>query len=115
MIQNPIFGILFFFEKIISVSGIQICYIRPHISVDISRVLLLLFFLISSRKSQKQRKLGKNLTHFTIQFCLNNLTHFVNLNSLGIENNILSQHRQKLFSLYKFSGQHFSVWRQKKH
>ena len=44
MIQNPIFGILFFFEKIISVSGIQICYIRPHISVDIIRVLLLLFF-----------------------------------------------------------------------
>ena len=102
----------FFFENIISVSGIQPFYIRPHVSVDITRVL---FFWFSSRKPQRQRKLAKEITQFTIQFRSKNLTHFKNLNSLDIENKILSQRIQEPFSLYKFSSQHFSVWCQKKH
>ena len=74
-------------------------------------------FRFSSRKSQSQQKLAKKITHFTIQFCSKNLSHFTNLNSLDIENNILSQHSQKPFWLYKFSANMFlvSVWCQKKY
>ena len=39
----------------------------------------------------------------------------MSFNSLDIENNVLSQHSQKPFRLYKFSNQHVSVWCQKKH
>ena len=76
---------------------------------------IFLIFRFPSRNSQSQQKLAKNFTHFTIQFCSENLTHFMNLNSLDIEKNMLSQHNQKPFSLYKFSSHHFSVWCQKKH
>ena len=57
----------------------------------------------SSRKSQNQQNLGKKLTHFT------------NLNSLDIQNNMLPQHSQKAVSLYKFFGKLFFFWSQKKH
>ena len=50
-----------------------------------------------------------------MQFRSKNLTHFTNLNSLDIENNILPQHSQKPFRLYIFSNKHVSVWFQKKH
>ena len=66
-------------------------------------------------KSQNQKILAKKLTNFIIQFCSKSLTHFMNLNSLDIENNMLSQHSQKPFSLYKFSSQNISVWSRKKH
>ena len=33
-------------------------------------------FRFSSKKSQSQQKLAKNITHFTIQFCSKNLTNF---------------------------------------
>ena len=69
----------------------------------------------SSRKSQSQQKLAKKITHFTIQFRSKNLTHFTNLNSFEIENNMLPKHSQKTFSVYKFSSKHVSVWCQKKH
>ena len=55
------------------------------------------YFRFSSRKSQSQQKLAKKTTHFTIQFCSKNLTHFTNHNSLDIENNMLPQHSQKPF------------------
>ena len=43
------------------------------------------------------------------------VTHFTNLNSLNIENNMLQQHSQKPFLLYTFSSKHVSaVWCQKK-
>ena len=61
-------------------------------------------FRFSNRKSQSQQKLEKKITHFTIQFRSKNLIHCTNLNSLDIENNMLPKHRQKPFSLYKFSG-----------
>ena len=39
-----------------------------------------------------------------MQFCWKKkLTHFTNLNSLGIEDNMLPQHSQKPFWVYKFS------------
>ena len=53
------------------------------------------FFLISdflSWKPQRQQKLAKNITHFTIQFCSKNLTHFTKVDSLDTENNMLPQH-----------------------
>ena len=53
MIQYLIFGILFF-KNIISVSGIQRFYIRPHVSVDIIRVVLNFFnFLAESIEANK--------------------------------------------------------------
>ena len=39
-------------------------------------------FRFSTRKSESQQKLAKKITHFTLQFCSKNLTHFTNLNSL---------------------------------
>ena len=72
-------------------------------------------FRFFSRKSQSQQKQPKRITHFIIQFRLKNLTHFMNLNLLDIENNMLPQYSQKLFWLYyKFSSKHVSVWSQKK-
>ena len=70
-------------------------------------------FRFSSRTSQNQQKLAKKITHFTIQSHLKNLINFMNLND--IENNLLPQHSQKSFSLYKFSSKHVSVWCWKKH
>ena len=64
-------------------------------------------FRFSSRKSQSKQQLAKKIPHFTIQFCSKNLIHFMNLNWLEIENNMLSQHSQKPFWLYKFSGNMF--------
>ena len=88
-------------------------YIRPHVPVDIIRFFLI--FSLPSRKSQSQQQLAKKITHFTIQFRSKHLTHFANLNSLDIENNMLPQHSQKPFWLYKFSSKHVSVWCQKKY
>ena len=72
-------------------------------------------FRFSSRNGQSQQKLSKSITHFTIQFRPKNLTHFTNLSSLVIENNMLAQHCQKCFWLYKFSSKHVSVWCQKRY
>ena len=63
---------------------------------------------------QGQQKLLIKITYFAIQACSKHFTHFMNLNSLDIENNMLSKHCQKSFSLYKFSRKHVSVWCQKK-
>ena len=98
-----------FFENIIS--GIQLFYIRPQVLVDIIRVFF--NFRFSSRKSlkksQKQQKLAKYITHFTIQFGLKNRIHFTNLNSLDIENSMLLQHNQKPLSLYNFFNKHICL------
>ena len=101
-----------FFENIIT--GMQRFYIRPQVPVDIIRVFFLIF-RFSSRKSQNQQKLGKKITHFTIRCPSKSLTHFRNLNSLDIENNMPPQHCQKPFWLYKFSSKHVSFWCQKRH
>ena len=54
-------------------------------------------FRFSSRKSQSQQKLAKKITHFTIKFCSKNFTHFANLNSFDIENDMLPQNSEKPF------------------
>ena len=72
-------------------------------------------FRFSTRKYQSQQKLAKKITHFTIQFRSKNLTHFTNLNSFEIENNMLPNHSQKAFSVYKIFSKHVSVWCQEKH
>ena len=60
-------------------------------SVDI--ICVLSNFRLSSRKSQDQHKIAKTITHFTKKVFAKNLTNFVNLNTAGIENNMLSEHR----------------------
>ena len=73
-------------------------------------------FRFFSRKSQSQQKLPKKFPHFTIQFRSKNLTHFMNLTSLDIENNMPLQHSQRPLWIYSnFSSKHFSVLCQKKH
>ena len=52
-----------------------------------------------------QQKLSTKITHSTMQFHSENLIHFTNLQSLE---NTLLQHRQKPYSLYKFSIKLFS-------
>ena len=59
-------------------------------------------FRFSSRKFQSWQKLAKKITHFTIQFCSKYLTHFANLNSLDIENNMLPQTQPKTFLTTNF-------------
>ena len=92
-----------FFENIIS--GIQSFYIFPDVPLDIIRFFF--NFRFCSRKSQSQQKLAKKITQFIIQFCLKIHTYFKNLNSLVIENNMLLQHSEKSFWLYKFSANIF--------
>ena len=65
--------------------------------------------IFSSRKFQSQQKLAKQITRFKIQFSSKNLTQFTNINSLDIENNMLPQHNQKPFWLYKFSANMFNA------
>ena len=93
-----------FYENIIS--GVKSFYICREVPVDIIIVCIFFNFRLPSRKSQSQQTLAKKITHFTTQFYSKNLTHFTNLNSLDIENNMLPQHGQKPFW-------HVSVWCQK--
>ena len=109
MIQNFIFRILFL--KILLRACNAFIFV-PTFQWTSSEFFLI--FRFSSRKSQSQQKLAKKITHFTIQFRSKNLIHFTNLNSLEIENNMLPQHSQKPFWLYKFSNKHVPVWCQKK-
>ena len=60
-------------------------------------------FSVFGIKSQSQQKHSKNLIHFT------------NLNSLNINKNIVQQHSQKPYSLYRFSNKHDSGCCQKEH
>ena len=96
MIQYLIFGILFFKILFLYLSRRSSRYHQSFF-----------YFRFSSRKSQIEQKLAKKITHFTIQFCSKNLTYFTNLNSLDTENNMLPQHSQKPFWLYKFSANMF--------
>ena len=59
-------------------------------------------FRSSTRKSRSQfclrkrsRKIAKKATHFAVHFHSKNLTHFMDLNWLDIDDNMLPQHRQK--------------------
>ena len=108
MIQNLIFGILLL-KMLFPAYNFFIFIHSGHYQS------FFFDFRFSGRKSQSQQKLSVKITYFAIQFRSKNLTHFMNLNSLEIENNILPQHNQKPFWLYhKSFSKHASVWWQKK-
>ena len=107
MIQNLIFKIIFLKKNFRA-------YNFVHTFQWVSSEFLFQF-QIFSRESLSQQKLPKKVFHFTIQFRSKNLTHYMNLNSLDIENNMLLQHSQKPFWIYKkISSKHVSVLCQKK-
>ena len=110
MIQNLRFGILFLKTLFRAYNFFIFVHMFQCTSLE-----FFFHFRFSTRKYQSQQKLAKKITHFTIQFRSKNLTHFTNLNSFEIENNMLPKHNQKTFSVYKFSSKHVSVWCQKKH
>ena len=89
MIQNFLFGVGF--ETLPE----NLKLIDKHVYLLISDILV---------KFQSQRKLATIITHFTIQFYLKNTARFMNVNSLNIMKNIIPQHNQKPYSLYKFSS-----------
>ena len=66
-------------------------------------------FRFSGRKSESQQKLSIKITYFAMQFRSKNLIHFMNLNSLEIENNMLP-----FWLYYNFFSKHISIWCQKK-
>ena len=108
MIQNLIFGILLL-KMLFPAYNFFIFIHSGHYQS------FFFDFRFSGRKSQSQQKLSVKITYFAIQFRSKNLTHFMNLNSLEIENNMLPQHSQNPFWLYyKFFSKHISVWCQKK-
>ena len=81
MIQNLIFGILLlkiFFRH-------ATFYIHPSVPVDIIKVFF--DFRFSS-----QQKLLIRITYFPVHFRSKDLTHFTNLNSLDVKNNMLPKH-----------------------
>ena len=107
MIQNLIFRILFL--------KILIRAYNVFIFLQTFQWTLWEFFFnfrFSSTKSQSQQKLAKTVPHFIMQFRSRNLTHFTNLNSLDIKNDMLLQHSQKPKNL---SSDHVFVWCQKKY
>ena len=114
MIQNLIFGIILLKILFLTYSFFTLIHMLQQTS---SKFVFFFDFIFSRRKSQtqSQQKLLIKITYFAIQVCSKHLTHFTNLNSLDIENNMLPKHRQKSFSLYKFFRKHASVWCQKKH
>ena len=97
MIQIQIWN--FFFFTILL--GMQLFYIHLNVPLDLMRIF-------------SKKKLAKKIIHF-YSFAQKNLIHFMNLNLNDIENNMLPQHSQKSFSLYKLFSKHVSVWCQKKH
>ena len=108
MIQNLIFGILLL-KMLFPAYNFFIFIHSGHYQS------FFFDFRFSGRKSQSQQKLSTKITYFAIQFRSKNLTHFMNLNSLEIENNMLPQHSQNPFWLYyRFFSKHVSVWCQKK-
>ena len=100
MIQNLIYGILFLKIDYFGNATYLYPFTRAsghHQSFSISDLLA---------ESLNVRK----KSHFIIQFCSKNLPHFTNLNLLDTENNMLPQHSQQPFWLYKVSMKYVSVW-----
>ena len=86
-------------------------YIHPLVPVDIIRISFILF----QQKVSEPTKTSEKDHLFYNTVCSKNFTHFTNLNSLHIENNMLPKNCQKPFSLYNFFSKHVSVSCQKKH
>ena len=71
-------------------------------------------FFIPDFKVSKPIKTSEKDHSFLNIVLFKNLTHFTNLNSLFIEDNILTKQGQNPFPLYKFSSKLVSAWCQKK-
>ena len=106
MIQNFISVILFL--KILS----QAYNFIPHVPMDIIRVFIIPEFVAENLKANKNQR--KKIAHFIIQFCSRKLTHFTNLNSFEIENDMppknipsLQTSQQKFFCLVSFALHYF--------
>ena len=69
------------------------------------------FFLISDflAESLKANKNLQKRSHVLQYSFARKTSHFTNINSLDIENNMLPQHNQKPFWLYKFSANMFNA------
>ena len=110
MIQNVIFGTIYLKILFRAYNFLIFAQMYQWTSSE-----FLFNFRFSSR-NLKANKLRKKIANFIIQFRSKNITHFMNLNSLDIENNMLLLHSQKPSWIYqKFSSKHISVWCQKKH
>ena len=92
MIQNLIFGIILL--KILFLAYNFFIFIHMF-----QRTSSKFFFdfRFSRRKSQSQQKLLIKITYFAIQVRSKHLTHFANLNSLDIENNMPPKTLPKTF------------------
>ena len=110
MIQNLIFGIILL--KILFLAYNFLIFIHTF---QWTSSKFLFDFRFSRQKSQSQQKLLTKITYFIIHVRSKHLIHFTNLNSVDNENNMLPNHCQKSFSLYKCFKKHVSVWCQKKH
>ena len=102
MIQNVIFGIRFLKILFWAYNFFIFFQTFPRTSSE-----FLFNFRFSSRKSQRQQKLAKKITNFTIQFRSKNITHFTNLNSLDIENNMLPNTAKNLPDFKDFPADMF--------
>ena len=115
MIQNPIFGILFFLKILLQAYSVIQRYTAFLYFSSCSnwhhQSFFSLNFRFSSRKSQSQQNLAKKISHFTIKFrstILRTSTH--------LTLKIISS-RSTVKSLCDFANfpRHVSVWCQKKY
>ena len=110
MNQSLIFGILFwkyyFGDK---------TFLFLPIRSSWHRIFLFFNFRFSNWSLKVNKNERKRYSYYNTVSLKKLHTHFMNLNSLDIEKNMLLQHSQKPFWLYKFSSKHVSVWCQKKH
>ena len=109
MNQSLIFGILFwkyyFGDK---------TFLFLPIRSSWHRIFLFFNFRFSNWSLKINKNERKRYSYYNTVSLKKLHTHFMNLNSLDIEKNMLLQHSQKPFWLYKFSSKHVSVWCQKK-
>ena len=100
MIKNLLFGFFFYESIILAYNFLKFVQMFQWSSEFFS-------IQIFQQKGLKPTKLAKKITHFTIQFHAKNLTHLTNLNSLGVENDMLLRYSQKPFWLKIFPANMF--------
>ena len=127
----------FFFENIISVSGIQLFHIRPHVSLDIVTIFYYyLNFLAESLKANKNQRKSSlilqysfvhktwlilwNSTHSTLKIICScnkarNLSHFTNFSAkiflFGVRKNICAASFLDAQELHSWSTLKANAWK----
>ena len=96
--KNLIFGILFL--KVLFRAYKAFIFVQTFQWIS-SEFFLISDFLAESRKANKKKTCKKDHTFYNTVL-LKKLTHFTNINSLDIENNMLQQHNQKLSDFTNF-------------